>query len=384
MYYCFVCKTKCELPADLQNHMQRHLKADLINAVIKLPSDTHTTQDSHICTHCSSAPCTSECFASKTIKTEASDAETNEINNNNPITTKKKSRNNPKRSCRDKYLTNKSAIEPVSFNCIEENYYIPPSDDLTKTAATPTPTAITDESDDEISIKRLAKKITSKKKGKIEKKKKPVVEPVLTTPKIEKEPSSETDSCSGNGQSERMFCTYCGSGYRTESMLADHIRHNHLNFCHICEVNFPDLRRYKEHTLKHQIKVYVCPYCNDEFSNRRTVSSHVQCHLQESVIDDVLSLEEEYYSERTYMNTMYNMFNAGFTYGRRATNSSRILAEFYKVFLQYSAKDVDRVDRYGYLCRTCGFTLFDRSHYRDHMQIAHSVTTGDVDCLLEM
>lgn len=125
--------------------------------------------------------------------------------------------------------------------------------------------------------------------------------------------TSDTESCSETSKNSflsqedsKLFCNKCGSGYKTEAALSEHM-YVHEPFCRLCNTWFPNTFSFKQHMQLHKIRLFACHMCNAEFPLKETLFKHFDSHLEDKIFDDVLDMEDEYETlKKTFLNTSYN------------------------------------------------------------------------------
>nr|CAH7759310.1 unnamed protein product [Callosobruchus chinensis] len=107
--------------------------------------------------------------------------------------------------------------------------------------------------------------------------------------------TSDTESCSDTGTptSTMHFCRDCGSGYKTESELVEHMP-IHTTFCQFCKVTFVSEFAFQDHMRAHIFKIYMCHVCHQEFLVPEMLLKHFETHVEDRILHGVLDMENDY------------------------------------------------------------------------------------------
>ncbi|CAH1154414.1 unnamed protein product [Phaedon cochleariae] len=112
--------------------------------------------------------------------------------------------------------------------------------------------------------------------------------------------TSDTESCSDSGKysfmpivDTKVFCQKCGSGYKTEEELVDHM-YVHESFCRLCNIPFACEFSFKQHMQLHVFRLFVCHVCHAEFPFKDMLLRHFDCHVEDRTFENVLDMEEDY------------------------------------------------------------------------------------------
>ncbi|XP_057667778.1 zinc finger protein weckle-like isoform X1 [Diorhabda carinulata] len=123
--------------------------------------------------------------------------------------------------------------------------------------------------------------------------------------------TSDTESCSETSKNSKiedskLFCPKCGSGYKTENELSEHL-YIHEPFCRLCNTWFPDEFIFKQHMQLHKIRIFACHLCSAEFAFKEMLFKHFDCHAEDRLFDDILDMEQEYKTfPFSFVNNNYN------------------------------------------------------------------------------
>ncbi|KAF7284599.1 hypothetical protein GWI33_021881 [Rhynchophorus ferrugineus] len=107
------------------------------------------------------------------------------------------------------------------------------------------------------------------------------------------ESASDTSKISNYNYNPKVFCSKCGNGYREESMLIEHMK-IHETHCRVCNEIFPTEQTFKQHIQTHLFKVFVCHICNYEFPVKAMLHRHLDYHVEDSIMESVIDMEEDY------------------------------------------------------------------------------------------
>ncbi|XP_072380302.1 uncharacterized protein [Diabrotica undecimpunctata] len=125
--------------------------------------------------------------------------------------------------------------------------------------------------------------------------------------------TSDTESCSDTSKNSsvpledtKLFCMKCGSGYKTQHELSEHM-YIHEPFCRLCNTWFPDEFTFKQHMQLHKIRIFACHVCSAEFPFKELLFKHFECHMEDRLYEDVIDMEEDYKTfQYSFVNTNYN------------------------------------------------------------------------------
>ncbi|XP_050298307.1 PR domain zinc finger protein 15-like [Anthonomus grandis grandis] len=173
--------------------------------------------------------------------------------------------------------------------------------------------------------------------------------------------ASDTESASDTGRSYRklFYCHVCGNGYKDCKLLLEHLQ-VHENRCKLCNEMLATREQYREHLQSHLFKIFVCHLCNYEFPLKHLLHKHLDSHIEDSVLESVIDMEEEYKASpcRLSSNAPYECsinsimcYLLGDNFYRDA--NSNILS--HKIFCDICFTEVYKVD------------------YHTHMQTVHCV-----------
>ncbi|VEN49339.1 unnamed protein product [Callosobruchus maculatus] len=154
--------------------------------------------------------------------------------------------------------------------------------------------------------------------------------------------TSDTDTCSDTGTptSTKHFCRNCGSGYKTETDLVEHM-HIHTTFCHLCKVTFVSEFAFKDHMRAHIFKIYMCHVCHQEFIHPEMLHKHFETHVEDRILDGVLDMENDYEHINlnlvcddydTSINNIINFLTDGYNYNQCNEHWHNIHCAFHSSF----------------------------------------------------
>ncbi|XP_030746026.1 myoneurin-like isoform X2 [Sitophilus oryzae] len=125
----------------------------------------------------------------------------------------------------------------------------------------------------------------------------------LNSLKLTSDTESASDNAKTNTYDPKVFCSKCGNGYREERMLLEHMK-IHETHCRVCNEIFPTEQLFKQHIENHMFKVFVCHLCNFEFPVKQMLHNHFHHHFEDSVLDTVIDLENDYNLTRCFPTTL--------------------------------------------------------------------------------
>nr|XP_023022293.1 uncharacterized protein LOC111510603 [Leptinotarsa decemlineata]XP_023022294.1 uncharacterized protein LOC111510603 [Leptinotarsa decemlineata] len=125
--------------------------------------------------------------------------------------------------------------------------------------------------------------------------------------------TSDTESCSDTSKNSimpiidtKIFCSKCGSGYKTETELENHM-YVHESFCRLCNISFPCEFSFKQHMQLHIFRIFVCHICFTECPSREMLLRHFDFHMEDHTFETVIDMEEDYKTYRyNFMNKSYH------------------------------------------------------------------------------
>lgn len=170
--------------------------------------------------------------------------------------------------------------------------------------------------------------------------------------------SSDTDSCSDS--LKWYYCNSCGNGYNSTTELIEHEK-QHQFTCNFCNENVP-VDKSREHLDKHIIRLFVCHICSFEFISKGLLDSHLNHHYEQTVLETVLGLEQDYCNNMSQYHG-FRSFLSGTDYQTSMNNILFYLASPHDLY--FSRKMFMNIK-----CEVCGQDCF-LWEYERHLKMFH-------------
>lgn len=156
---------------------------------------------------------------------------------------------------------------------------------------------------------------------------------------------SDTDSCSDMAMPS-VYCTFCSNRYKSIDDLEAHI----LKCPSKKDLPFVENATPAVDFFENKLKVYLCFFCEQEFFQRMALKNHLNDHLREKVLNDIVQLENDFdlRPESNFVHQYFSYFTAGYKFGVRdkgASSRDELQFKFYERLLKDNKYEVHTRER---------------------------------------